>query len=163
MTFKKGNHPKTEFKKGQKIRLGKHHTKEAKERMREAHKGQPNAMKGKHYSEEIRKRMSESFKGRKKPLNAYSFLKGEKNPNWNNGSSFEPYSVDWTKTLKKSIRERDKYTCRICGKEPATYCHHIDYDKQNSNPENLITLCPSCHSKTNKNREHWEKYFRSFN
>ena len=42
--------------------------------------------------------------------------KGEKNGNWNNGSSFEPYTVDWTETLKKSIRERDKYICQLCSK-----------------------------------------------
>ena len=80
-------------------------------------------------------------------------------PNWQGGLSFEPYSVDWTKTLKKSIRERDKYTCQICKKEPATSIHHIDYDKKNCNPTNLITLCKSCHAKTNRDREYWLSYF----
>jgi hypothetical protein len=84
---------------------------------------------------------------------------GEKNPNWNNGSSFEPYSVDWTETLKKSIRERDHYTCQLCGKEPAICVHHIDYNKKNCNPDNLITLCKSCHSKTNNHKSYWENFF----
>jgi len=84
---------------------------------------------------------------------------GNKNPNWNNGSSFEPYTTDWTETLKKSIRQRDKYTCQICGKEPAIVIHHIDYNKQNCNPDNLITLCNSCHTKTNHNRNYWTTYF----
>jgi 5-methylcytosine-specific restriction endonuclease McrA len=74
----------------------------------------------------------------------------------NRKTSFEPYSVDWTTTLKISIRQRDRYTCQICGKQQgdnAFSVHHIDYNKQNCNPENLITLCNSCHSKTNYNRK----------
>jgi len=85
---------------------------------------------------------------------------GEKCYFWKGGISFEPYSIDWTKTLKKSIRERDKYTCRLCGKEQEDIIfavHHIDYNKKNCNPNNLITLCRSCHSKTNINREYWAK------
>ena len=42
--------------------------------------------------------------------------------------------------------------------------NHIDYDKLNCNPDNLISLCNSCHSKTNYNRNYWINYFeRSFN
>jgi 5-methylcytosine-specific restriction endonuclease McrA len=77
------------------------------------------------------------------------------------GSSFEPYSVDWTDTLKKSIRERDRYTCQICGKEPSICVHHIDYNKKNCNPDNLITLCVGCHSKTNHSIDKWINYFKS--
>ncbi|MFA5072078.1 MAG: hypothetical protein WC511_07060, partial [Candidatus Pacearchaeota archaeon] len=84
----------------------------------------------------------------------------EKNPNWLNGKSFEEYTVDWTETLRRSIRERDRYICFVCKKEPATYVHHIDYDKKNCNPNNLITLCNSCHTKTNHHREMWIKYFK---
>jgi len=80
---------------------------------------------------------------------------------WKGGISNEVYTVDWTKTLKRSIRERDKYTCQICGKiqcDIVFSVHHIDYNKKNCNPDNLITLCNSCHSKTNGNREYWKKY-----
>jgi hypothetical protein len=92
-----------------------------------------------------------------------SFKKGEncgdKNHNWKGGISFEPYSVDWTQTLKRSIRERDKYTCQICKCQPEVlFIHHIDYNKQNCNSNNLISLCNSCHSKTNYNREYWINY-----
>ena len=38
--------------------------------------------------------------------------------------------------------------------------HHIDYDKNNSNPNNLIVLCKGCHAKTNFNREYWGSYFK---
>jgi len=37
--------------------------------------------------------------------------------------------------------------------------HHIDYNKQNCDDFNLITLCKSCHSKTGFNREYWIEYF----
>jgi len=80
---------------------------------------------------------------------------GENNPQWMGGKSFEPYGVDWTRSLKKSIRERDRYTCQICWEEPAVVIHHINYDKKNCNINNLITLCKSCHSKTNLNRKYW--------
>ena len=88
----------------------------------------------------------------------------EKNPAWNGGTSFEPYSTDWTETLRKSIRERDKYTCQNCWKLQGNkmfICHHIDYDKKNCNPTNLITLCHNCHSKTNGKRNYWKKLFQN--
>ena len=82
--------------------------------------------KGKHFSEEIRRKMSEKKKGCI-PWNKGLTMKTDKrveqyvkkgaqikkgkhySPNW-----FEPYSVDWTETLKKAIRERDHYTCQLC-------------------------------------------------
>ena len=94
--------------------------------------------------------------------------KGEKSYNWKGGISRLPYTTDWTETLKKSIRERDKYICQLCGKtqieeieiiERKLAIHHIDYDKKNNNPNNLITVCNSCHSKTNFEREKWIKFF----
>jgi len=75
---------------------------------------------------------------------------GDKNPSWKGGLSFEPYSVDWTKTLKKAIKERDHYTCNLCNNQDDLVIHHIDYNKKNCNPNNLITLCRKCHSKIHK-------------
>ena len=88
--------------------------------------------------------------------------KRDKNPNWQGGKSYEPYSVDWTRTLKISIRERDKYVCQMCTEpqgDEALSVHHIDYDKKNCNPTNLIALCRKCHLKTNINRGYLIKYF----
>ena len=89
-------------------------------------------------------------------------MKGENNPGWQGGIQFEPYSVDWTETLKKSIKERDKYLCQVCLNE-GKVVHHIDYNKNNCNSDNLITLCRSCHAKTNKNKKKWVEYFNSKN
>ena len=86
-------------------------------------------------------------------------------PNWKNGISFEPYPIGWTKILKESIRERDNHQCQICGKSTKKNgrkldVHHIDYDKENLNPDNLIALCQSCHSKSNYNRETYIEFFQ---
>lgn len=111
-------------------------------------------------SDETREKIRQTLKikGIKPPI-----MFGEKNPCWKGGISFEPYSIDWTRTLRQSIRERDKYTCQLCGEiqeERAHSIHHIDYDKLNNNPNNLITLCISCHMKTNHNRKFWIEHFR---
>ena len=84
---------------------------------------------------------------------------GEKSRNWQGGISFEPYAPEFNKPLKKSILERDNYTCQdpnCDGNHKKLHIHHIDYDKKNNNPENLITLCISCHTRTNgKNNRHY--------
>ena len=113
------------------------------------------ANKGKNRTEETKKKMSEARIGK--------FAK-EKHPGWLGGKSFEPYNIDWTNTLRRSIRERDFYTCQVC-KEPqgdvAFSIHHIDYNKQNNDTKNLTTLCHSCHSKTNFNRNFWIDFFQN--
>lgn len=79
---------------------------------------------------------------------------GEKAPGWQGGLSFEPYTPEFNKILKSYIRKRDNHTCALCGKR-AKSVHHIDYNKQESSPENLITLCRKCHTRTNHNRRFW--------
>lgn len=97
-------------------------------------------------------------------LSALGKRKGEKNGRWLGGKSFEPYSSDWTDTLKESIRQRDSYLCQVCFSSQeegrAHAVHHIDYDKKNCNPLNLVTLCHSCHGKTTVgDRVFWKEYF----
>jgi 5-methylcytosine-specific restriction endonuclease McrA len=84
---------------------------------------------------------------------------GEKHHNWLGGKSFEPYSLDFTKRFKKLIRNRDNNKCFICEKF-GDNVHHIDYNKNNCSPDNLITLCYSCHAKTNINRNKWIEFFK---
>jgi hypothetical protein len=125
---------------------------------------------GKVPSEETRRKI-----GKKNRINTKEYLKthnvwnkgikwpemtGENSPNWRGGKSFCVYPRDWNKTLKQSIRQRDNYTCQICGEEPSVQVHHIDYIKKNCNPTNLVTLCRSCHTKTCFNREYWIKFFK---
>jgi len=91
--------------------------------------------------------------------------RGDKNHAWRGGISFEPYSLEWTKEIKSLVKQRDNYRCHMCltKYDPESiklHVHHINYDKKNCLPENLITLCNSCHSKTNHNRKHWIEEFK---
>jgi hypothetical protein len=86
---------------------------------------------------------------------------GPGHPNWQGGKSFEPYCEIWKdKEFKLDIMERDAYSCLnpYCdSKRPDDLTiHHIDYNKQNCHPSNLITVCRSCNSRANKNRK-WHK------
>lgn len=88
---------------------------------------------------------------------------GDKNGNWEGGISREEYPAEfWKKCFKDMIRDRDNRKCQICGipeMRKALDIHHIDYDKRNVDPENLVSLCHKCHGKTNFNREQWQEYF----
>lgn len=83
---------------------------------------------------------------------------------WQGGISFEPYGIEFNKELKNKIRERDNHQCQECGytEKQLNYklpVHHIDYDKKNNKPSNLISLCRNCHAQTNFNRNDWSNYF----
>ena len=85
---------------------------------------------------------------------------GADNPRWCGGISFEPYSCAFNERLKEEIRKRDGYECQICGKSQKDNnqklsVHHIDYDKENCDLNNLVTTCLSCNSKANVNRSRW--------
>lgn len=86
---------------------------------------------------------------------------GEHNVAWKGGVSLNQYPIIFNKILKQKIKERDEYKCVICNKifKKSLAVHHIDYNKQNNNPKNLISLCCSCHSKTNFNRKSWILFF----
>jgi hypothetical protein len=93
------------------------------------------------------------------------FLSGEQHYNWKGGWVEDGYSQEFNKALKEQIRFRDKYKCRECGcpqieNGKSLGVHHIDYDKKNSNFNNLISLCVSCHTKTLSKREYWENHFK---
>jgi hypothetical protein len=111
------------------------------------------------------------FEGSKKcrSCSAINKLKNPKNhPNYLDGLDLSPYSSEFNSKLKEHARERDNYICQNCGMTEeehlivvgtCLHCHHIDYNKQNSNINNLITLCNSCHVRSNYNRKYWEKYY----
>lgn len=86
-------------------------------------------------------------------------MKKENNPNWQGGISFEDYPDAFSLELKLEILARDKRTCQLCScaVQRSKYAvHHIDYNKRHNSKSNLITLCRSCHMKTNFNRKHWQ-------
>lgn len=92
--------------------------------------------------------------------------RGELSANWQGGISDYPYTPEFNRMLKDKIRARDNNTCQLCGKEwePGTrafHIHHIDYNKVNCDPKNLITLCLGCHAKTNHDRDLWPGVFEA--
>ena len=62
-------------------------------------------------------------------------------------SNYNKYGGEFTEDLKQQIRKRDSWTCQLCSKERSGLVHHIDWDKMNNNPDNLIVLCKGCHAK----------------
>lgn len=75
-----------------------------------------------------------------------------------NGETIVGYTHDWYK-LSPLIQERDGNVCVECDAIENLHTHHIDYDKTNNAPDNLITLCPRCHSKSHWNRVYWKQHF----
>lgn len=91
-----------------------------------------------------------------------TFRSKERSGTWQGGISRLPYSADWTPDLKRTIRRRDNNKCRICGVGWRRLdIHHINYIKDDLTNTNLITLCRSCHSKTNVKREQWIEWFKT--
>lgn len=91
---------------------------------------------------------------------------GPKNWNWKGGITKleSPYSEEFSEKLKKSIRKRDNIQCQLCGEahhHKVLDVHHIDYNKLNCDPVNLITLCRSCHARTLVNRIYWTALFQA--
>lgn len=92
------------------------------------------------------------------------FNKGKHHPNYIEGL-IRKYPLKFNNIIKESIRIRDHRQCQICGKSEKNYyrkldIHHIDYNKNNLDPENLISLCDSCHTKTNYNRDIYIEFFK---
>ena len=108
------------------------------------------------HSEETRARLSVALKGR---------YTGSDNGNWLGGIGNFPYAFSFNEVLKEEVRVRDGHRCQLCGvlqiecleRLPV---HHIDYDKKNSDPANLLTLCKRCNARVNGNRRYWKALFQ---
>ena len=92
-------------------------------------------------------------------------ISGNRHHNWKGGVSCEPYCDVWLdKDFKESIKERDGYMCLnpVCtNKIKQLSIHHIDYNKKNCKPSNLITLCRSCNSSANFNRGWHQSWYKT--
>lgn len=108
----------------------------------------PNS-KGYVWTEEQREGLREQRKGR---------FAREKHWNWKGGISGETFEkthnltkVEWAR-LAQEIRKCDYFICQYCGKKRSSSVHHIipRRVKIDNHPDNLITLCRSCHVKVEK-------------
>lgn len=73
-----------------------------------------------------------------------------------------PYSPEWPR-VRVETWERDKYTCVLCGKAELKRpeAHHLNYDKSDCRPENLVTLCSACHQ-SNHRKGSWPLTLSAF-
>lgn len=124
--------------------------------------GEDNPFYGKKHSEETKLKISNSRKGHKQSAETIGKrilkISGKNHYNWLGGiSKTTKYPAKFNRSLKQAIKKRDDYFCAICmDKTELLDCHHIDYNKENNTKNNLISLCKSCHTKTNFNRESWK-------
>lgn len=117
-------------------------TEEAKAKMSASHSG-------KTLSEEHKAHIADANRKRWAKGDFDSVHKGENNLRWRGGVN-NGYPREFVQ-IKDFIKERDNYTCQICGK--AVYrsrhghVHHMDGNREHNDPENLVLLCSSCHLK----------------
>jgi len=114
-------------------------------------------LKDKGYTSEVISKLTK--KGMK-----YLDLSGPNSASWRGGLSYKGYCQTWNdQEVKEYILERDNYRCQnpYCwGTSDRIGRHHIDYDKKNCVPENIITTCNSCNARANKNRKYWKRLYR---
>lgn len=165
---------------GRKPMLGKKHSEETRRKMSESQSGEKNHNWGKKASPETRLKMSLSKKanpprywlgktpsvetrakislansGKKNP-GASERMTGANNPNWKDGITPINMKIRMSleyKNWRKSVFERDNYTCVLCGESGCyleadhikTFAHHpeLRFDIENGR-----TLCKPCHLKT---------------
>jgi len=105
---------------------------------------------------EHRKRVTKSLSGINHPF--YRSKPGMTPENWP-----RDYPLEFNDKLKEMIRERDGRRCQLCTlseeENRKLDIHHINYLKFDLDPTNLISLCHSCHGKTEHNRDKWQSFF----
>lgn len=160
---------------------GKKMSDEQREKLRQAKLKNPvKYYLGKKRSKETREKISKSLKGRftgedhpMYGINHTDEVKvkmsmckiGDNHWNWKGGISNDPYCEVWKdKEYKSDIKKRDENRCQnpFCRKIKSTYginLHHIDYNKQNCRPENLIAICHSCNVRANYERSFWQFFY----
>ena len=132
-----------------------------KDNISKANKGKKNS---KEHNEKIKRNHAKYWLGKKNPN-----VTGKNNSGWKGGISNNPYPKEFNTELKLKIRQRDNFTCCLCGKTEReeleelnrVLCvNHIDFDKNNCKESNLNTLCLRCNVKINREREYWIEYFK---
>ena len=153
----KGNHPKSEFKKGHipwnkdkkglqiAWNKGKPWSEETKRKISETLKGNKNHL-GKHHTLETRKKISLVTKGKNKGK-----YRGDKHWNWKGGKRREKHASNWKYAeWRGKVFEYDNFTCWTC-EEKGGYLigHHLkswsEYPELRYEVSNGLTLCGWCH------------------
>jgi len=164
---------------------GRHHTDETKAKIAAAHVGKPRSEEtkaklraahiGKPMLPETRAKLCIARKGRTPCLGHRWHLteeqkakmrRGPAHPFYRHGKGMLPYSSNWA-SVKQTVYERDGGLCQ----HPGCYSpengrhhdvHHIDGNKNNNTPANLILLCRNHHAKTYfGNPDYWMEFYDS--
>ena len=113
-----------------------------------------------------REKMSLNSKQRWEDIEFRESRTGPNNHMWKGGVACGSYCPVWSDVeLKKMIKERDNYKCQNpdcwhkC--DDKLDVHHIDYDKKQCHPTNLITLCKSCNARANTKRSIWKELYEN--
>ena len=130
---------------------------------------------------EIAEKVAKQNRGKKRP-DSFQRMLGKNNPmfgicgldhpKWKGGESIKPYCHIWTdQEYKQSIRDRDNNTCQNphckcnCNFNHKLSLHHINGNKLNCHPWNLISLCRGCNTiaEGNKNisRKKWQNLYQN--
>lgn len=166
-----------------KAHIGIKHTEESKLAISKAHKKNKKLVGIKQSEETIEKRRK-ALSGRKRPKDVVERIKetcnspeykqrmserfrGENNPAWRGGVSFEPYCHLFNDDLKERVREFFGRECVYCGMSEnengmKLAVHHVNYDKQaccSDGPPEFVATCLGCNAKANYDREEWEELF----
>jgi len=159
--------PQEGFQKENKIWLGRSHSQITKEKIRIKIKQR---WLDPVYKERIRTFMRNSpyFKKNcipwnkgKKWIELSQTRMGSGNPAWQGGKSFEPYPISFNSQLKNRVKERDNHYCQLCRTQKDLRIHHINYNKEDCNLSNLITLCKRCNTTVNGKRQIWTIFFKN--
>lgn len=99
---------------------------------------QPKTSKRLYCPECVRKRRVEQSLKAQKKKNPYKEVGvGSGNHSKNKNKPATRY------TYRKKIKLKD--ACEICGSKENLLRHHKDHNRNNNNPDNIITLCKKCH------------------
>ena len=77
------------------------------------------------------------------------------------------YPDDWN-VISATIKRQADYTCYICQQcqidSPTLILnvHHIDYNPQNNEPDNLVVLCRDCHVRLHGLEAHERYQFNTY-
>lgn len=97
-------------------------------------------------------------------------ISGENNPAWEGGISKGEYCNLWNVNFRKRVRAFFGNICVECGKiiDPPyknMHVHHVLYDKgiccegEDVGERLFVTLCVSCHAKSNHNKGYWKEHY----
>ncbi len=138
---------------------GRKHSLKTKRLMGRKHRANPSmywlGKKKPPFSKTWRENMSIAHLGKKNVM----YIDGRRS----NGQYY-PYEF---RKIREKIRKRDGYKCQLCGVAQKKCrrkldIHHIDYDVNNCQEKNLLSLCSRCNGRVNFNRIKWTQFFKSY-